>query len=61
MSRKFDNKVRELRGRVKRNTGEVTGDPVLQSEGRSEESGAHMRQTWERAKDAFFGRGRRRY
>ena len=61
MSRKFDNKVRELRGRVKRNAGEVTGDPVLQSEGRSEESGAHMRQTWERAKDAFLGRRRRRY
>ena len=61
MSDKFDNKMRELRGRVKRNTGEVTGDPVLQAEGRSEERGAHLRQTGERIKDAFRGRGRRRY
>jgi uncharacterized protein YjbJ (UPF0337 family) len=58
---KFDNKIRELRGRVKRNTGEVTGDPNLKAEGRSEEMGAHLRQTGERIKDAFRGRGRRRY
>jgi uncharacterized protein YjbJ (UPF0337 family) len=61
MSDKFDNKMRELRGRVKRNTGEVTGDPVLRAEGRSEERGANLRQTGERIKDAFRGRGRRRY
>ena len=61
MSDKFDHKMRELRGRVKRNTGEVTGDPVLRAEGRSEERGANLRQTGERIKDAFRGRGRRRY
>jgi uncharacterized protein YjbJ (UPF0337 family) len=61
MADKFDNKMRELRGRVKRNTGEVTGDPALEAEGRSEEMGAHLRQTGERIKDVFRGRGRRRY
>ena len=61
LSDKFDNKVRELRGRVKRNTGQVTNDPALEAEGRSEEMGAHLRQTGERIKDAFRGRGRRRY
>jgi uncharacterized protein YjbJ (UPF0337 family) len=58
---KFDNKVRELRGRVKRNSGQVTGDARLEAEGRSEETGARVRQTGERIKDAFRGRGRRRY
>ena len=60
MADKFDNKMRELRGRVKRNTGEVTGDRSLEAEGSSEEMGAHVRQTGERIKDALFGRGRRR-
>jgi uncharacterized protein YjbJ (UPF0337 family) len=58
---KFDNKVRELRGRVKRNSGQVTGDARLEAEGHSEETGARVRQTGERIKDAFRGRGRRRY
>ncbi len=61
MADKFDNKMRELRGRVKRNTGEVTGDASLQAEGRSQETGARVRQTGERIKDAFRGRGRRRF
>ena len=60
MAEKFDNKMRELRGRVKRNAGQVAGDPALEAEGRSEETGAHVRQTGERIKDAFLGRGRRR-
>jgi uncharacterized protein YjbJ (UPF0337 family) len=29
LSDKIDNKLRELRGRVKRNSGEVTHDPRL--------------------------------
>ncbi len=62
MADKFDNKVRELRGRVKRNTGQVTGDRRLEAEGNVEEGGAKLRQTGERIKDAFLGRGRyRRY
>jgi uncharacterized protein YjbJ (UPF0337 family) len=61
MADKFDNKMRELRGRVKRNTGQVTRDPRLEAEGRSQETGANLRQTGERIKDAFRGRGRRRF
>lgn len=59
LSDKIDNKLKELRGRIKRNSGEVTGDPSLQAEGRSEERRAHLRQAGEKVKDAFRGRGRR--
>ena len=34
---KFRNKAQELRGRIKRNTGEVIGDRGLQAEGRTDE------------------------
>jgi uncharacterized protein YjbJ (UPF0337 family) len=57
---KVNNKAREMRGRVKRNTGEVIGDRRLQAEGRAEERGSHFRQAGERLKDAFLGRGPRR-
>ena len=57
---KVNNKAREMRGRVKRNTGEVIGDPRLQAEGRAEERGSHLRQAGERLKDALFGTGPRR-
>jgi uncharacterized protein YjbJ (UPF0337 family) len=53
---KVHNKARELRGRVKRNAGEVTGDRRLQEEGRAEELGGHLRQAGEKIKDAFRGR-----
>jgi uncharacterized protein YjbJ (UPF0337 family) len=56
---KVSNKARELRGRVKRNAGEVTGDRRLQAEGRAEEAGGHLRQAGEKIKDAFRGRGPR--
>jgi uncharacterized protein YjbJ (UPF0337 family) len=53
---KMNNKARELRGRVKRNAGEVTGDRRLEAEGRTEEMGGHLRQAGEKVKDAFRGR-----
>ena len=53
---KMNNKARELRGRVKRNAGEVTGDRRLEAEGRTEEMGGHLRQAGEKIKDAFRGR-----
>ena len=56
---KMEGKARELRGRIKRNTGEVTGDRRLEAEGRAEEMGGSLRQAGEKIKDAF--RGRRRY
>ena len=57
---KMNNKARELRGRVKRNAGEVTGDRRLQAEGRAEERAGHLRQAGEKLKDAFLGSGPRR-
>jgi uncharacterized protein YjbJ (UPF0337 family) len=53
---KVHNKARELRGRVKRNAGEVTGDRRLQEEGRAEEAGGNLRQAGEKIKDVFRGR-----
>lgn len=56
--------VQELRGRIKRNigevTGEVTGDRSLQAEGRADEAKGNLKQAGEKIKDAFRGRGRRR-
>jgi uncharacterized protein YjbJ (UPF0337 family) len=57
---KFRNKVQELRGRIKRNTGEVTGDRGLQAEGRADEVKSNLKQTGEKVKDAFRKRATRR-
>jgi uncharacterized protein YjbJ (UPF0337 family) len=56
---KMNNKAREMRGRMKRNTGEVTGNRRLQAEGRAEEMTGNLRQAGEKVKDAFR-RGRQR-
>ncbi|HWM57885.1 MAG TPA: CsbD family protein [Pseudonocardia sp.] len=59
---KFNNKAQELRGRVKRNAGQVSGDRRLEAEGNSDERMGHLKQAGEKVKDAFRGRGtRRRY
>jgi uncharacterized protein YjbJ (UPF0337 family) len=52
--------ARELRGRVKRNTGEVTGDRRLQAEGRGDEVQGNLKQAGQKIKDAFRGRRPRR-
>ena len=57
---KFSNKVQELRGRMKRNAGEVSGDRRLEAKGRSEEVRGRLKQAGEKFKDAFRGRGGRR-
>jgi uncharacterized protein YjbJ (UPF0337 family) len=56
---KFRNKAQELRGHIKRNTGEVTGDRSLQNRGRADERKSRLKQTGEKIKDAFRGRGGR--
>ena len=56
---KVNNKAQELRGRVKRNAGQVTGDRSLEAEGHAEETGGQPKQVGEKIKDAF--RPRRRY
>jgi uncharacterized protein YjbJ (UPF0337 family) len=59
---KLRNKAQELRGRIKRDTGEVTGDRRLQAEGRADQVMGNLKQAGEKVKDAFRGRGpRRRY
>ncbi len=57
---KFRNKAQELRGRIKRNTGEVTGNRRLQAEGRADEVKSNLKQVGEKVKDVFRGRGTRR-
>ncbi len=57
---KFRDKVQVLRGRIKRNTGEVTGSGRLQAEGRADEVMGNLKQAGEKVKDAFRGRGTRR-
>jgi uncharacterized protein YjbJ (UPF0337 family) len=50
---KFSHKAQELRGRMKRNAGEVTGDRALEAEGRSEEVRGNLKQAGEKIKDVF--------
>ena len=59
---KFRHKAQELRGRMKRNAGEVSGDRRLKAEGTAEERKGNLTQAGQKIKDAFRGRGtRRRY
>jgi uncharacterized protein YjbJ (UPF0337 family) len=57
---KFRDKAQVLRGRIKRNTGEVTGNRRLQAEGSADEVIGNVKQAGEKVKDAFRGRGTRR-
>ena len=50
---KFSHKAQEMRGRMKRNAGEVSGDPELRAEGRSEEVRGQLKQAGEKIKDVF--------
>jgi uncharacterized protein YjbJ (UPF0337 family) len=58
---KFRDKMQVLRGRIKRDTGEVTGSGRLQAEGRADEVMGNLKQAGEKVKDAFRGRGTRRH
>jgi uncharacterized protein YjbJ (UPF0337 family) len=57
---KVRDKAQALRGRMKRNTGEVTGDRRLQAEGRADEVMGNLKQAGEKVKDAFRERDTRR-
>ena len=57
---KFRDKTQVLRGRIKRNTGEVTCNRRLQAEGSADEVIGNLKQAGEKVKDAFRGRGTRR-
>ena len=54
---KVRDKAQELRGRIKRNTGEVTGNRRLQAEGSADEVMGNLKQAGEKVKDALRGRG----
>jgi uncharacterized protein YjbJ (UPF0337 family) len=56
---KLTNRVQELRGRMKRNAGGVSGDRRLEAEGRSDGVRGSLKLAGEKFKDAFRGRGRR--
>jgi uncharacterized protein YjbJ (UPF0337 family) len=56
---RVSHKTQELRGRMKRNAGEVTNNPRLQAEGASEEMRGGLKQAVDKVKDAF-GMGKRR-
>jgi uncharacterized protein YjbJ (UPF0337 family) len=58
---KVSHKAREVRGRIKRTTGSVTGNWSMEAEGRAQEVAGKLGQTDERIKDAFRGRSRRRH
>jgi uncharacterized protein YjbJ (UPF0337 family) len=57
---KFKNKAQKLRGRIKRNTGKVTGNRSLQAEGAADEVKSNLKQAGEKIKDAFRRRGTHR-
>lgn len=57
---KFRIKMQGLRGRVKRNAGEIAGDRRLQTEGAADETKSNVRRNVEKVRDAFRGRGARR-
>ncbi len=57
---KVAHKTQELRGRMKRNTGHVTGNRRLEAEGSSEQVRGNLKQAVEKVKDAFRMGGRRR-
>ena len=60
---RFHHKTRELRGRLKRTTGRMTGNRTMQAEGMALQADGWVGGTEERIKTAFRGRrgfGRRR-
>ncbi len=54
---KFRDKAQVLRGRIKRNTGDVTGHRRLQAEGKADQVMGNLKQAGEKVKDAFRREG----
>lgn len=50
-SDKINNKAKELKGKVKKKTGEITGNRRLRAEGAAEQGKAKMKQAGEKIKD----------
>ena len=50
---KIDNKVEELKGKIKEGVGDATDDRDLQAEGRADQTSSNLKQAGEKIKDAF--------
>ena len=50
---KFRDKAQVLRGRIKRDTGDVTGNRRLQAEGSADKVMGNLKQAGEKVKDTF--------
>jgi uncharacterized protein YjbJ (UPF0337 family) len=50
---KAANKVTQIKGKIKKKTGQVTDDESLEAKGRAEESKGDLKQAGEKVKDAF--------
>jgi uncharacterized protein YjbJ (UPF0337 family) len=50
---KAANKVTEIKGKLKKQTGKATDDPYLEAEGRADETKGDLKQAGEKIKDAF--------
>ena len=50
---KAANKVTELRGKAKKETGKAIGNEQLEAEGRTDQAKGNLKQAGEKVKDAF--------
>jgi uncharacterized protein YjbJ (UPF0337 family) len=50
---KTADKVKEIRGRIKKALGRAVGNPRLEGEGRAEQAQGGLKQAGEKIKDAF--------
>lgn len=51
-SKKAEDKAQAAKGKVKKGTGKVLDDPVLEGKGRAEEAKGNLKQAGEKIKDA---------
>ena len=52
---KIENKVEEVKGKVKQGVGKVAGDPELEAEGKGDQVAGNLKQAGEKVKDAVKG------
>ena len=50
---KVNNASQEARGKLKEGAGKATDDERLEAEGRTDQTGANLKQAGEKVKDAF--------
>jgi uncharacterized protein YjbJ (UPF0337 family) len=51
-SKKAKDKAQAAKGKIKKGAGKVTGDPVLEGEGKAEQAKGNLKQAGEKIKDA---------